>query len=291
MKTCDNASVGVLITDDQGRLLVFQRNTAPVGIAPPAGHVFDDHEVLDAAGNRDEGASYRAAAVAEVAEEVGLTVTGLELVTSGWRKNRCRRAPGPHGAGHDWRIYRATVTGDLTPSARETQAVRWADRQELQALASRTLDYVWGSITDEEFAASPGIEPVWVQWLTEAGFITDRGTGDLEEIDRFLCYRAERGVTKGVTVTVEFLAEGSAEPQTLWAEVEDWEHVSRLQEFTRQAREHGTGDVIALSARLTRDGTDYPRTLRAARTTITEVEPEEPQLNHAPMNRHERRTA
>ncbi|MEU9270055.1 NUDIX hydrolase [Streptomyces sp. NPDC048251] len=104
MKTCDNTSVGIVITDHQGRYLMFDRATFPPGTATTAGHI-DDHGTAEDAGR------------AEVEEELGLTVTGLTHVTGSWRDNRCRRLPGARVTGHDWTVYQATVTGDLTPSA------------------------------------------------------------------------------------------------------------------------------------------------------------------------------
>lgn len=60
-KPCDHMSVGVLIQNDAGEYLMFERATAPAWIAPPAGHVDDHGEAEDAAR-------------AEMSEEVGLTV-------------------------------------------------------------------------------------------------------------------------------------------------------------------------------------------------------------------------
>ncbi|MEU6405271.1 NUDIX hydrolase [Streptomyces sp. NPDC046985] len=157
MKTCDNTSVGIVITD-QGRYLMFDRATFPPGTAPAAGHV-DDHGTAEDA------------ARAEVEEELGLTVTGLTQVTGCWRDNRCRRFPSARGTGHDWTVYQATVAGDLTPSARETKNVRWIAPDALRELADRTVAYVQGRITDAEFEAAPGIEPVWMQWLADIAAI------------------------------------------------------------------------------------------------------------------------
>jgi 8-oxo-dGTP pyrophosphatase MutT (NUDIX family) len=160
VKRCDNASVGVVIERD-GRYLVFTRATFPAGVAPCAGHVFDDHD------------GYEAAAAAEAREELGLTVTSLDLaVAREWRANRCRRLRGPQGTGHWWQVYRATVSGTLRPSPRETRSARWADPAELQTLAARTARYARGEVTDGEFARNPGIEPVWVRWLCDLGVIT-----------------------------------------------------------------------------------------------------------------------
>ncbi|MFD8316241.1 NUDIX hydrolase [Kitasatospora purpeofusca] len=158
MKSCDNTSVGVIITDHQGRYLMFDRATFPVGAAPAAGH-FDNHGGAQAAGR------------VEVEEELGLTVTSLTRVTGGWRDNPCRRRPGALGTGHNWTVYQATVTGDLTPSARETKNVRWIAPDALQELADRTIAYAQGRLTDAEFEAQPGVEPVWMQWLADIAAI------------------------------------------------------------------------------------------------------------------------
>lgn len=152
MKTCDNTSVGVIITNEAGDYLMFERATFPPGIAPVAGHI-------------DTHGTARDAAEAEVCEEVGLTVVSLSEITAGWRSNRCRRLPGPRGVGHQWTIFHAVVTGDLNPSVRETRNVRWVSRADVLALCSRTSRYAAGELTAAEFAARPGIEPVWVQWL------------------------------------------------------------------------------------------------------------------------------
>lgn len=169
MKTCDNASVGVLI-ERAGRHLMLERARPPAGIAPAAGHVFDEHS------------SYEDAAAAEVREELGLQVISLAAVTGGWRPNRCRRGAGPRGHGHEWRVFRAVVTGDLSPSADETRGAAWLDTGDIQLLTGRTIAFAHGQLGPAEFAARPGIEPVWVQWLADAGIIT-ASAGDLAAVD------------------------------------------------------------------------------------------------------------
>ncbi|WP_067828351.1 NUDIX domain-containing protein [Actinomadura kijaniata] len=269
-KTCDNASVGVLIEDGQGRLLLLTRATPPVGIAPCAGHVFDEHTVTGPDGRVNVVASYRAAAAAEVAEELGLTVVGhLELVTFGWRTAACRRIPGPGGPGHHWHVYRAQVTGELAPSTRETRGAEFYDRDALQALAARTIAYAWDQVSIQEFEADPGLEPVWVRWLVEAGWITV-SDGDLWQIDHMLTLRARRGVTDGrIPLTIQHRTPDGG-TQTLWAEADDLDHLARLQELTTDP--HRADEVIPLYARLHPEGTDYPRAFRAGRITLTEIE-------------------
>ncbi|MFF7526620.1 NUDIX hydrolase [Streptomyces pseudovenezuelae] len=170
MKTCDNTSVGIVITEHQGRYLMFDRATFPPGTAPVAGHI-DNHGTAEDA------------ARAEVEQELGLTVTGLRNVTGSWRNNPCRRLPGTRGTGHDWTIYQATVTGDLTPSAREAKNVRWLTPYALQELADRTVAYAQGRLTDAEFKAAPGIELVWMQWLAHISAI-HISPDDLLRVDR-----------------------------------------------------------------------------------------------------------
>lgn len=169
MSVCDNTSVGVIVTDGHGNYLLFDRNTFPAGTAPPAGHV-------------DSHGSFEDAAVTEVFEETGLTVTSLRQVTGGWRNNRCRRTPGPRGVGHEWQVYVATVTGDLDPSPRETRNARWLRRRDLQELADRTVDYVWTRVNPRQWEAEPGIEPVWVRWLEHVGLVIV-SESDSEAID------------------------------------------------------------------------------------------------------------
>lgn len=170
-KTCDNASVGVIITtqfDDGPRYLMFTRVTPPIGVAPCAGHV-DDH------GSPED------AAIAEVSEELGLTVTRLNEAASGWLPNRCRRDSGSRGIGHQWTIFTAGVVGQITPSPREAREPRWVTVAEIAALAGHTLSYGRGEVSPDEFAADPGLEPVWVVWLSRLGVLDATG-GELDII-------------------------------------------------------------------------------------------------------------
>ncbi|MBB4929202.1 ADP-ribose pyrophosphatase YjhB (NUDIX family) [Lipingzhangella halophila] len=155
---CCGTSVGVIVTDDQGRMLMIERGWYPLGIAPVAGHVTDAH---------DDPA---AALAAEVAEETGLVVTHHEMVWEGWLPNLCASPPAPI-PGHHWSLATATVTGTLAPDPIETKGAAWYSEEEIHALAVRTISYARGQITDEGFAAEPGLEPVWLELLHTAGVV------------------------------------------------------------------------------------------------------------------------
>ena len=147
----------MLISSPAG-LLVFERVRPPAGIAPVAGHV-DQH-----------GGPEQAAHI-EVAEEVGLTVTSLHLQTSVWRPNRCRRLTSDR-VGHYWSVYRAEMSGQIQPSAQEVRAPRWLFPDQLQQHALRTAAYAEGQLSEDQFTAEPGLEPVWVRFLHELELVT-----------------------------------------------------------------------------------------------------------------------
>ena len=150
-KECDNTSVGMLIRNDRGELLLVERKLYPFGFAPPAGHV-DDH------------GSFEKAAVDEIREEVGLTSGKLKLVAEGRKDNRCRRQGGDW---HYWKVYEVEAEGDLNPSSEETKRVDWFDGLRLKELGEKTKDYLAGKISDEEWQKNPGLELVWLEWLAQ----------------------------------------------------------------------------------------------------------------------------
>lgn len=159
LQRCCGTSVGAIITDGADRLLMVTRGWYPTGIAPVAGHVLDAH--TDAA----------AALAAEVAEEVGLTVTGHRVLWQGWLPNLCASPPAQPIPGHHWVLATATATGTLRPAAGETRGAAWYTPEQVRALAARTLAYARGQITAAEWEISPGLEPVWCHLLTTAGLL------------------------------------------------------------------------------------------------------------------------
>lgn len=189
MSFCDMRSVGVIISDspttrDGERFLVFDRPNFPDGVACPAGHV-DDHGAGMLLAEQ-----FRQAAVDEVFEEVGVRLHPLDLkyMTGGFAPGRCKRAFAggtvPDAPGHDWRVYVAYVTPDVTlnPSRRETRNTRWLTREDLTSLAWRTAARARNHISAEAFKKEPGLEPVWVRWLIEANVIAPLPALDMERI-------------------------------------------------------------------------------------------------------------
>lgn len=159
---CDHTSVGVLIFCD-GKLLLIERKRFPMGFAPPAGHVDDDH-------------SFDEAARRELQEEVGISGACLSLVIEGRKDNPCRRE---RGLWHYWRIYQANVdVNELTLSDAEARSAKWCDREELVRLQLRTEAYLRNELTEEEWAEIPGLEPVWAEWLQQIGILLPRAGSD-----------------------------------------------------------------------------------------------------------------
>ncbi|MGI5122831.1 NUDIX hydrolase [Marinactinospora thermotolerans] len=158
MKTCCGTSVGVLIEDQEHRLLMVTRGWWPKGTAPVAGHVRDAHT------------SVAEALVAEVQEETGLTVTESGLLWEGHLPNLCASLPHVPDPGHYWWVYRATATGVLTPAPGETKGASWYTRAEVDALAAATLDhYRNGGLPADQPDAS--LEAVWLRLMWETGHL------------------------------------------------------------------------------------------------------------------------
>lgn len=140
----------------ENRLLLIQRRKPPFGFAPPAGHV-------------DLSPSFEAAGIREMQEEVGLHVTELRLIAEGRRENPCRR---PGGSWHYWKVFIVSVQGQLQPSKEEVTTFRWCSQDELQTLARRSQQYRSHRLSEESWISAPGLEPVWLDWFSDLGYVT-----------------------------------------------------------------------------------------------------------------------
>jgi ADP-ribose pyrophosphatase YjhB (NUDIX family) len=154
-KKCDHTSVGMIVWKND-RLLLIERKKPPFGFALPAGHVDED------------GDDFEKAAQRELSEEVGLNTKAIKLATEGRRENPCRREG---GSWHYWKIYEIKTAGEINRSEDETKQAGFYDKDELNALASRTERYLRGEVKQDDWEQNPGLEPVWYEWLKEIKII------------------------------------------------------------------------------------------------------------------------
>jgi len=136
-------------------LLLIERKKAPAGFAPPAGHVDDD-------------SSFEEAAKRELREEVGLDAQGIKLLIEGRKENLCRRED---GKWHYWKIYQVKTSGEIKRNIDETKQVNFYTKNDLLSLAGKTRKYLYGDTKQDDWEESPGLEPVWYEWLTELKII------------------------------------------------------------------------------------------------------------------------
>lgn len=153
-KKCDHTSVGMHVWRDS-KLLLIERRKYPFGLAPPAGHV-------------DDNPDYEEAAKKELEEETGLRVESLKLIQEGRKENPCRREG---GTWHYWKIYDVKAKGKVKRSPDETKQAGWYSKKEIEKLAQRTKKYLAEKISEEEWQKTPGLEPVWYQWMKELEII------------------------------------------------------------------------------------------------------------------------
>jgi len=169
-KICDNKSVGILVWNENGGLLLIERKKYNFGFAPPAGHLDDD--------------SWEEAAGKELKEEAGLKSQSLKPLLEMELQNPCRRSGGDR---HLWRVYKVEglENQNITLSADETKSYLWADAAKLRALAARLEEFARESClsfdhlpilvaaTNESssWMKNPGLEPPWYLLLKELKII------------------------------------------------------------------------------------------------------------------------
>ncbi len=153
-KKCDNKSVGMLVWREDS-LLLIERRKPPFGFASPAGHI-------------DGDSSFEESAKRELKEEVGLETQNSKLLIEGRKENPCRREG---GSWHYWKIYQIEATGEIKRSEDETKQAIFYKKEDLLLLASKTEKYLRGDIEQNDWEKSPGLEPVWYEWLKELNII------------------------------------------------------------------------------------------------------------------------
>ncbi len=120
------------------------------------------------AGHVDGDATFEIAAVRELKEETGLEAGTLELLIEERQENMCRR---PAGSWHLWRVYSATVGGELKRSEEETKSAAFYTPAEIKCLAKMTEDYRAGKISEEQWQRQPGLEPIMYDWFKKLELI------------------------------------------------------------------------------------------------------------------------
>jgi len=153
-KLCDHKSVGMLVWQNDN-LLLIERKKPPFGFAPPAGHIDGDN-------------SFEEAAKRELKEEVGLEAKNIQLLIEGRKDNVCRRED---GSWHYWKIYKIEADGEVKRSEDETKQANFFTQNDLLLLAGKTELYLRGDIKQSDWEKSPGLEPVWYEWLKELKII------------------------------------------------------------------------------------------------------------------------
>lgn len=128
-------SVGALIRNKKGEILLLDRTKPPFGWAGPAGHV-------------DKGERHQDAIRREVKEETGYKVTSIKkfLYEEEISGNRCNRGI----STHYWHLYECRVTGKMKRNKSETKGLSWFSEDEILGLE---------------------IEPVWKHWFKRIGII------------------------------------------------------------------------------------------------------------------------
>lgn len=175
---CDHLSVGALIFNDQGEILLFQRGIPPWGIAGPAGH-------------RD-GDSFHDAIVREVREAVGLQVLSAPLIARFRFQKACSR-PDKGQPYHGWSFFLTKVAGEIRPSQRETRAVRWYNYEKVLRLMERTEDYhLFGYYTEQDWQENPGLDLPWYRLFKKELSLKDRTLREYEPARYFVSKLMER---------------------------------------------------------------------------------------------------
>lgn len=134
-RKCPDGSVGVIIKNKEGKILMLERKTEPLGWAPVAGHL--------------DGEEPEKQAVAETLEEVGLTIKKMKKILGPVEINNLCGRPKDNLIKynhHDWWIYE-TADWEGEPKSGEPNKigeVKWVDPSGIAGLSAQGgLDPAW----------------------------------------------------------------------------------------------------------------------------------------------------
>jgi len=121
-------SVGAIIINDSGELLMIDRLNPPFGFACPAGHIDEDEDPL-------------IAVIREVKEETGLTIISQkELSISDYRDDAPKEPCSRGVINHIWRLYEIKVAGDFIVKHDEVKSIGWYSVDKVRLLK---LELIW----------------------------------------------------------------------------------------------------------------------------------------------------
>lgn len=122
-----HTSVGAIIKNKEGKILMIDRAAFPYGWACPAGHV-----------DNEKGETPEQALVREVREEVNLDVVKYKLLIHEYVDwNECVKGV----RGHDWYVYEVLKwSGEVKRNLRETKDIGWFTVEEIKRL---NLEKIW----------------------------------------------------------------------------------------------------------------------------------------------------
>lgn len=126
IRRCPHGSVGAIIKNEKGQILLGYRATEPLGWAGPAGHLNFPED-----GDAADEETARNAILREVQEEVCLAVKRTKLLWYGVLNNQCRRPKDSQEKynQHEWWLFECEIEdlGALKVDPEVFTAWRWLD--------------------------------------------------------------------------------------------------------------------------------------------------------------------
>ena len=156
---CDHTTVGVVVRNQEGEILMVERRHPPYGWAPLTGHVDKNIDI-------DGYALWEDAAQSTVQDMIGAAPTGIRPLGRGRRENECSREGGDW---HEWVVFEAIVEGDLNVDPELVLNWKWAGAGELDEMQRRTEAWHRVEFGSERWREEPGLDPTWYWFFRDLG--------------------------------------------------------------------------------------------------------------------------